>query len=608
MPMVKRFLILFCCVWSGLLAGTGGLAHLKISPPNSTPDIPGYWKDRLLHRRQFHDPVKIIPLEVRYGVGIYGGGGKTGLDMKSNWLHYAQPVPAFKGGNLNGRVFHAMDIDLFKTNLSYVLLNTSWADIMSGLNVHYSKILVPNSLPVGDWGAVQSGWNVGGTQFTPRILALGMSHTLHLQWYESWFVQAGYIFDLASARFYSQAKVLQPHPSGWGTRVAYSLGWRYILDPGLDNRFSVGLEFQGGYTKINRIKDPDDVTPITRIMLPDFGLRLSLSAFYGGQRTKGDVAKSYFYRSDYVTARDYFVEFVKTYPEHANRYRAEEFIAICNARIPEQLFSEAVQFEEKGDWAKAVDRFRQAIRLTQNQELKKAADLHLDRIALIQLNRAEELLADKAPRQAYQLVKQTSFYSDLAAKSLNRFRAEVLLQDAERALDNGLVFTALAALEEAVKQYPPANAKSSALRYRAAGMLITDANQVTSQDELVFVVESLESAREITGSLGEKNETVLQALKDRLARLEDRETNRIIQDKVAQERARLTQKARRNISEGMTIPQIQDRLGSPHQLLHTTSWNGKDLQLWQYRLENGNTLFLSFEEFILFKIAEKPSQ
>ncbi len=606
--MVNRFLSLFFCFSVGFLAGGERSGTTLFSPPDDPPEIHGYWKDRLFHRRQFHDPIKIIPLEVRYGVGFYGGGGKTGLDMKSNWLHYAQPVPAYKGGSINGRIFHAMDIDLFKTNLSYFLFKTSWADLTTGLNVYFASVLVPNTLPTSDWGAVQSSWTVSNTQFAPRILALGMGHSLQLQWYESWFIQAGYTFDIVSARFYRKAKTLQPNPSGWGTRVAYSLGWRYILDPGLDNRFSVGLEFQGGYTRIDRIRDPGDQTPITSIMLPDFGLRLSISAFYGGRRTKGDLAKSYFYREDYVTARDHFVDFVKTYPNHANRYRAEEFIEICNVRIPEQLFTEGLQFEQKEAWDKAVDRFQQAILLTRNADLKTSAELHLDRIARVQLNRAEEMLARDAPRKAFSLVKNTSAYSERAQASLDRFRAEVLLSDAEKALDNGLVFSALAALAEAVKRYPPAQAKSSALRYRAAGILISEANNITSAEELVFVVESLESAREITGNLGEKNEAILQELKQRLANLEAYETRLIIKDKVARERQRLQAKARRNIAEGMTIPQIQDRLGPPHKKLHTTSFNGKDLQLWQYRLENGNTLFLSFEEFILFKIDEKPSQ
>ena len=54
----------------------------------------------------------------------------------------------------------------------------------------------------------------------------------------------------------------------------------------------------------------------------------------------------------------------------------------------------------------------------------------------------------------------------------------------------------------------------------------------------------------------------------------------------------------------MTIPQIQDRLGEPHQIKHETSSN-EDTQLWLYHLENGNTLYLSFRDFILFKIDEK---
>ncbi len=575
-----------------------------IHPQGNSSKISSYWKDRIFYRREFHEPLKLIPLEMRYGAGYYGGAGYWWVDTKSNWIRFDQPVQGFDGGSLNGRIFHAIDLDIFKTNLSHFILKTSWADLLTGLNIRYVNLLYSNTLPITEWGQTQASWNVGSKQFAPRILSLGLAHSLNLQWYESWFIQASYTFGLATSKFYKTSTGLEDNPSGWGTSVTYSVGIRYILDPGLDNRFSVGLEFQNGYTKINRITDNGDVTPIKGFTLQDFGIRLSLSAFYGGQRTSGDLAKSYFYRGDYITARENFATFIKEYPNHANRYRAERFLNACNAKIPEQLFAEGLQFEERKKWINAVERFKRAKLLTKDQQLKESVDHHLQRIARLQLNDAELLLDKGSAKNAYQIVVETSSYSTDAKKELNRFHAEALLADAQKAMDHDLIYDALDFINNALELYPDFAAKSSALRYRAASYLISDANAVNSSEDIIYAIYSLENAKKITGDLGEKNEKLLAELRDRLALVEENETRSNIARKTNEERQKLAAKLRGKIEIGMTIPEIQDRLGEPHQIKRETL-RGENVQLWTYTLTNGNQLFLTFREFVLFKIEEK---
>ena len=574
---------------------------------DSSQSIPifGYWKDRLFHRREFHEPVKLVPLEMRYGIGLYGGGGQWLLNPKTNWIQYDESVTKFDGGDISGRIFHAIDLDFLKTNLSHYILKTSWADIVSGLNFRYAGLIYSNSLPISDWGQTNSSWGVGDKQFSPRILSLGLSHSLHLQWFEAWFIQSNYTFGLASSKFYrTQDSVLDADPSGWGTAVSYSIGIRYILDPGLENRFSIGLDFHGGTTKINRISDKNDITPIKGFTLQDFGIRLSLSAFYGGKRTSGDLAKSYFYRGDYISSREKFAAFIKEYPHHANRYKAEEFLEVCNVKIPEQLFIEGKQFEERKLWNKAVQRFERAKLLTNDINLKKTADHHLNRIARIQLNKAEKLLEEELTQEAYKIVLETSRFSAEAKDEVNRFHAEALLFKAQKALENGLIYKSLDFINQALEIYPDFAAKSSALRYRAAGLLIADANTVTSAEDITFAIYSLENAKKITGNLGEKNEELLKELHERLALIDEGEIRKLILKKTNIERGKLDAKIKGRIDIGMTIPQIQDRLGEPHQIKHETP-QGEDIQLWLYHLENGNDLYLSFRDFILFKIDEK---
>lgn len=566
---------------------------------------PGYWRDRLFHRREFHEPVTIVPLEINYGAGYFGGGGKSGDKMKSGWMKYSTSVPSFDGGSLNGRVFHALDLNMAKTNLSQYLLHASWLDLNTGLNFRYADMLYTSPLPIDEWGQITSTWNVGDKRFRPRQVGFGILNSLHLQWFESWFMTASYTYRLVSSKFYyTDGQPLDKKPSGWGTGISYSLGAYFILDPGLDNRFSIGIDLLHDYTKINRINDPGNLTPITRFDLRGFGIQLSLSAYYGGKRTIGDVAKSFYYRGDYIQARDRFAEFIKLYPEHSNRYRAKVFLDICNEKIPEQLFNEGKQFSAQGDWEKAVGRFTEAQSLTKNPELLKSIELHLNRIARLQMSEAETLLRGDRASEAYRVVLKTSNYSKEAERQINCYQAESLLQDATKALDYGLVYKALIQLKNAEGIYPPIKAKTSALKYRAATILIADANQVRSSEDMIFAVESLEKAREVAGSLGEKNEKVLAELKQRLAASNEQESILRIQKKMQVEREKIREILETRVEIGMTIPQVQDRLGEPARLFHEKSRKGEDIQLWQYYLENGKELYLTFREFILIKIEE----
>ena len=90
---------------------------IQISPEQEIEYEPGYWKDRILHRREFHEPVTFLPAEVRYGVFFYGGG--TDDAVSTSWMRYEDVISGFDGGKIAARVGHQLDIDFVKTNLFY---------------------------------------------------------------------------------------------------------------------------------------------------------------------------------------------------------------------------------------------------------------------------------------------------------------------------------------------------------------------------------------------------------------------------------------------------------------------------------------------------------
>jgi hypothetical protein len=127
---------------------------------------------------------------------------------------------------------------------------------------------------------------------------------MNIQWYDSWLINVRYVYGLASGKFYRTGKSYDDTPSGWGPSSALSAGFRYVLNQGAENQFLLGVDLRYSYTKIDRISDPDDLTPISRFDLANYGLFFTLSVSKGGKKTVGDIGKEYYYHRDFISAKE----------------------------------------------------------------------------------------------------------------------------------------------------------------------------------------------------------------------------------------------------------------------------------------------------------------
>ena len=142
------YIILICSHISQVIADSAATDSVKsymwglinISPRPKIQYEPGYWKDRILHPREFHHPITFIPLELRYGLSFTGGAGSYGQNMPTSWIKYDEDVGShFNAGKKIAKFGHQLDIDMLKLNLSNLTLNTSWLDMNTGINYRYSK-------------------------------------------------------------------------------------------------------------------------------------------------------------------------------------------------------------------------------------------------------------------------------------------------------------------------------------------------------------------------------------------------------------------------------------------------------------------------------------
>ena len=570
----------------------------------------GAWLDKWLHGREFAAPVNLIPIEIHYGIGFNGktSGSAANLDKDSaaddpDKIKYDEDVDPIsqKFNNLWGS---SMEVDVGLINIPYYLLGTSWMNVMTGLTYRTSKTFYGAEVPYEEWAKTKINW--GDTvYFSPKMEEYMLTTHFQYQPFNNWFMNFRYSYGLASAVFYTpDHEEWDETLTGSGTSAAMGAGIRFILDPGKENRFTVGLDFRYSYTKIHTILDPADITPINRFDLSNYGLYFTLSAFYGGKKTIGDEAKKLYYRKDYIHARDKFKQFLSDYPAHANRHRAEKYIADCDYKIPYTIMDEGVVLDKKSKTQKALDRYIYAKSLVKNDTLiLETLNRRIDQIALLWMFEAEKMLNESRYDEAYSLVKHVAEFSIHGKKELRRFKSWVVLGEGKKYQTAGFIGKAMEKYANALEMNPDLIYEVKSLQYRAGIQMARLAKEADEFEEIQLAIHSLEFARELSGGIGKRNEQLLMDLNNKLKSLSDYKTRVLIDHKMNLARGKQARARTEKLKVGQTIPQVQELLGEPHEKIIGSHGTNPEEQLWIYFVDQ-KSLHLSFHHFQLFKIEE----
>ena len=573
-----------------------------------SPYESGYWFDKWFRSREFAAPVTLIPIELRYGVGFNGAfsGGisnPSAKDEKGNIKYEDDTIEQLDQGftNIWGS---AIDLDLGLVNLPHYIIRTSWMNMMTGLNYRRSSIFSPAFLPYSVWGNTTPSWGEK-KKFSPLINEFLITNTLQWQPFNFWYLNFRYAYGFATAKFYTtNNEIWDEAPTGSGTSMALGVGIRFILDPGKSNRFTLGLDFRHSYTKINTINDPGDLTPIRDFDLANYGLYLTISAFYGGKQTIGDEAKKLYYHRDYISARNEFNRFLKEYPSHAHRNRALEYLEICERKIPYVIMEEGVVLDDKGKTEQALTKYLQAKSLVKNDTIIMfALDGRLDQIALDWMNEAEMLLPAERYDEAMAIVRRVAKFSGHGSKALRRFKSYTILGNGKELQKAGFIGKAMGKYAEALSMNPELLFMVKALQYKAGIQMVNLAAEADEFDEIYLAIESLKYARELSGGIGNKNEKLLTDLQNKLDAYDEYKANLRIEERMnlAREKQALARSERLEL--GMTLPQIQELMGDPHEKVIGGNGEDPNEQLWIYFVDK-KTLQLSFQDYLLFKIEE----
>jgi len=582
-----------------------GLIKLK----RSSPYLKGYRWSKWLHAREFNTPVRMIPLEFKYGVGFNGktSGELTNLSEESavddtEKIKYESDVEPITQGykNIWGS---SVELDMGLVNIPYYLVGTSWLNLLTGVTYRQSTLIYPAEVPYESWGDENANWG-DLSYFSPKVTDYMITNHIQLQPYNSWFLNVRYSYGLSNAQLYStDRETWEDAPTGSGTSSAYGVGFRYILDPGKANRFTAGIDFRYSYTKLT-IDDPADLTPISTADLSNYGLYFTLSAFFGGERTSGDDGKDMYYRKDYYGARSNFEQFLLEQPTHANRHRAKDYLGKIYHKIPYLVMKEGKVLDDDNKTRKAIKKYQEALSLVRGDTVvTKLLTGRIEQIALQWMSAAEDMLKNGDYITAYSLVKEVAGFSEYGKRELPRFKSHVILGEGKQYQEALFIGKAMEKYAEALALNPDLIYDIKSLQYKAGIQMAKLATQANEFDEIQLAIQSLEYARELSGSIGPKNEKLLEELREKLASLDEYKSQLIIDHKMDSARHRQALARSQKLAIGQTIPKVQELLGEPHDKIVGDDGANPKEQLWIYFLKQ-KTLHLTFVDFALYRIEE----
>ncbi len=554
----------------------------------------GYLLDRIFRSREFKKPIYFIPIELRYGLAYNLGGGAFGLGkLNDNWMIYEQDVEKFDGGNISSRINHHFDLDILKTNLAYYLFGNSWLDMHSGINFRYSSLLLPSKVPEG-WSSINENWK-SNSKFSSKIFELSWSQSLILQWFDSWYTNYRYTYGYGFSQLYKNQKSL----SGFGPAQSFTFGARYIIDSDLSNNFTIGVDLKYTSSDIKNINDQSNLSPIKGYKVQNVGLFISASAFFGGEKTKGDIGKRYYFTRDYIAAKRLLEEFVDENPYHSNILRAKKLIIESERKIPHQLIRQGMSFDKGGKTNQAVEKYLLAKTLADTL-LKDVIDERLREIAFREVEKSEILLNSGFGDSAVSHVSYIAGWYPEISNHVKRIRVGNIMDKGEKLYKIGLHNAALKYFYQALQIDPGLALEVGVFEQGIAHDLLSMADSLKNEESINFILYALKESKKLAGGLSKSNQSILDNLEKKISIKNEYETKKRIKDILLKDNAK--EKSTKPIVLGMTISEVENIMGEPNEIISQSDSN--ENMLWIYSYDKKNTITLTFIDYKLFKIEE----
>ena len=132
----------------------------------------GAWSDKWIHAREFAEPVKIIPIELRYGIGFSGKtqGSATSFNQQSvadeSGLIKYDEVDEGVNQEFKNLWGSSLELDIGLVNIPHFLMKTSWINVMTGFTYRSNQRFLGSEVPYESWADANTSWSEKKIFFT----------------------------------------------------------------------------------------------------------------------------------------------------------------------------------------------------------------------------------------------------------------------------------------------------------------------------------------------------------------------------------------------------------------------------------------------------------
>ena len=561
---------------------------------------PSAWHS-IFQQMKFRTPVTLIPYEI-----------KTGFIYNTGYLNWTTLVPNSLGENdslktnsreLSYSMGKIIELDIIRTNLPNMVFHQNYIDVQLGIGIQYINYYpdltnIDNNLD--SLGQLNNVFDQDTLYFAPKSFGLDINASLSWQLFPN---QITYLYSSMAYNkltFY-QSELGSSYLSGNGISNTVGIGTKFLFkNPKNNYRFYWGLEGKINTISVTPSSDPKDISSITNLKLDGVTFSLTTGVQFGGRRTDGDIAYSYMINNDYISAVEYFENFLSKEKTHGKRKKAIKMLQYCVSQIPYQQVNFGENDMFASDYNEAVKWF-DAAEAEADDELIVEIQSHRHNIA-------NEIMDSVQNYKNQMTIAETEKLMMIAYELLpGNKRADRIL--AGLYFDTGILNADIGNYSEAIKNYlhaielfPPIETIVTEKLDQLINAYIKDAYLAATVGELHLAIHSLKAIIKLNPELAIEWDSYIIKLESQLKNQKIDGENHFIQDYIKNKQQETIPNYSHLIQLGMTYTEVEKRWGTPD-IIDEMNDASRYFQMWTYSTETQISR-LYFEDNKLVRIEE----
>lgn len=543
---------------------------------------------------EYRTPFAFLPFEIKLGPQILGVGSYP-LKFDSTESQFSSYE------NIFSRMTPNFEIEFAKFNWLVYLIPQNFVDLPTGFGLRYCDALV-HLKPPSNWTTINPVTQEK-LMLAPRLWEYNLNQSALFQWSPQWY---GY-FTFAYGRIYATAYLTDRRKrllSQEGHSYSFCLGAKYLGSIGYRLKEGFGVELKYTFARLKPCKDPLNLSPITSLNLNSIGLNLTFALNVGGSPTQADDGKKLYSQGDYLAAKANFEEFLRQYPHHPRRFKAQGMIAECQKRIPFQEIVLAEELIAARDYARAVEHLHAAWETT-NMGLRMRVEKNYQLLTDWFQDTMDSLLTANLIEQAVALVTNfETFKIPNTTPIIERYWSEIWFHRGAVFTSYGLWEKAIDAFDKAINKYPPIRERVSPWLLKIAQGYINDANKAVDKASIALALESLRQATLIRPEIAVITKPYITTLEQGLSYLKQEAGKAQLRATI--ERVFNPPQPEKLPTTGMSTESVRQLWGEPLYRNVISDESQRDYELWIYPYAHDADCYLYFLNGKLYKMEIMP--